>query len=78
MTRVRVSTTVDQQLLTAARALMAERNDAAVVDAALEALLARHRAAALDRSYAAYDTAPLDSEDEWGDLESFHDAAAAS
>ena len=78
MPRVRVSTTVDQQLLTAARALMAERNDAAVVDAALEALLARHRAAALDRAYEAYDTTPLDDEDEWGDLESFHDAAAAS
>jgi hypothetical protein len=78
MTRVRVSTTVDDELLTRARALFHGRNDAAVVDAALEALLARHRAAELDRNYEAYDASPLDAGDEWGDLASFRDAAARS
>jgi hypothetical protein len=35
----------------------------------------RHeRRAAVDASYAAYDTQPLDEADEWGDLASFHDA----
>lgn len=29
-------------------------------------------------SYAAYDAAPLDTEDAWGDLASFRDAASAS
>jgi hypothetical protein len=40
--------------------------------------VARHRAAEVDESYAAYDAAPLDTEDEWGDLASFRQAAAAS
>ena len=34
--------------------------------------------AELDASYAAYDAAPLDVEDDWGDLASFREAAAAS
>ena len=46
--------------------------------AALEALLARHRAAEVDASYAAYDDHPLDEPDEWGDLASFRQAASAS
>ena len=45
---------------------------------ALEALLARHRAAEIDASYAAYDRHPLDEPDAWGDLASFRRAAAAS
>ena len=49
-----------------------------VIDAALEALLLRHRAAEADASYAAYDEHPLDEPDEWGDLASFRQAAAAS
>ncbi len=53
-------------------------NDAAVLDAALEALLARHRAAEIDASYAVYDEHPLDEPDEWGDLAAFRDAAGAS
>ncbi len=52
--------------------------DAALIDAALEALLVRYRAAELDASYAAYDDHPLDEPDEWGDLASFRQAAAAS
>jgi hypothetical protein len=41
-------------------------------------LLARHRAAEVDASYTAYDEHPLDETDEWGDLASFRQAAAAS
>ena len=78
MPRVRVSTTVDEELLTRARRARVNANDAALLDAALEALLARERSAELDASYAAYDETPLDTEDEWGDLASFRDAAAAS
>jgi hypothetical protein len=52
--------------------------DAVLVDEALQALLARHRAAQIDASYAAYDEHPLHEPDEWGDLASFRRAAAAS
>jgi surface antigen len=76
--RVRVSTTVDQELLAAARKLDPETNDAALLDAALAALIARHRRAEVDASYVAYDEHPLGEPDEWGDLESFRSAAAAS
>lgn len=53
-------------------------NDAALIDAALKALLVRHRAVELDASYAAYDEHPLAEPDEWGDLASFRQAASAS
>jgi hypothetical protein len=78
MTRVRVSTTVDETLLRRARGLYAEQTDAALLDEALHALLARHRAAEIDAGYAAYDKHPLDEPDAWGDLASFRDAAASS
>jgi hypothetical protein len=78
MPRARVSTTVDEQLLTSARELRAGLPDAALLDEALRALLASHRAAELDAAYAAYDEHPLATPDEWGDLESFRSAAAAS
>ena len=78
MPRARVSTTVDERLLAAARRARSDLNDAALLDAALEALLARERAAELDASYGAYDETPLDSADEWGDLASFREAAARS
>jgi hypothetical protein len=55
-----------------------KRRDAALVDAALQSLLDRHRAAELDASYAAYDHHPLDEPDEWGDPASFRRAAAAT
>jgi len=76
MTRARVSTTVDESLLSDARRLRSELNDAALLDEALSALLAKHRSAKIDASYAAYDDHPIDERDAWGDLESFHDAAA--
>ncbi|HEX2415011.1 MAG TPA: hypothetical protein VHJ37_07335 [Thermoleophilaceae bacterium] len=78
MARTRLSTTVDADLLTGARRARAGLTDAALIDAALEALLERHRAAELDASYAAYDEHPLAERDEWGDLASFREAAAAS
>jgi len=49
-----------------------------LLDAALAALLARQRAAELDASYRAYDETPLDTPDEWGDLDSFREAAGRS
>lgn len=78
MARVRVSTTVDEELLESARRLRGRTTDAALLDEALRALLARHRAAEVDASYAAYDEHPLDEPDEWGDLASFREAAANS
>jgi hypothetical protein len=79
MTRTRLSTTVDAALLEGARRLRSGSTDAALVDEALdEALLARHRAAEIVVSYAAYDRHPLDEPDAWGDLASFRRAAGAS
>jgi len=78
MARSRVSTTVDQHLLAEARTANPQHNDAALFDAALAALLARSRAAAIDDSYRGYDEHPIDEPDEWGDLDSFRAAASAS
>lgn len=78
MARERVSTTVDGELLADARGLRAGMNDAALFDEALAALVARHRAAEIDKSYDAYDEHPIDEPDDWGDLASFREAAAAS
>ncbi len=78
MARVRISTTVDSDLLAGARHAYADASDAVVIDEALRALLARHRAAEIDSAYAAYDRRPLDEEDEWGDLASFRPAAGTT
>ena len=78
MARVRISTTVDEQLLTSARRARSELADSALIDEALAALLARNRAVEIDAAYAAYDSYPLDSSDEWGDLASFRKAAGES
>lgn len=78
MARIRVSTTVDESLIEQARRLRSDMNDAALLDEALSALVARHRAAEIDAGYAAYDEHPLDESDEWGDLASFREAAASS
>jgi hypothetical protein len=78
MPRVRVSTTVDEQLLTQARRTRSGLADSALIDEALAALLARHRAVEVDAAYAAYDRVPLDADDEWGDLASFRRAAGPS
>jgi hypothetical protein len=78
MARIRLSTTVDAALLQNARRLHSGSTDAALVDEALAALLARYRAAELDLSYAAYDQHPLDEPDAWGDLASFRRAAGGT
>jgi Arc/MetJ family transcription regulator len=78
MSRIRLSTTVDEDLLQTARRMRSSATDAAMIDEALRALLARHRSAEIDESYAAYDEHPLDERDEWGDLASFREAAGRS
>jgi hypothetical protein len=78
MARTRVSTTVNEDLLASARRVRSGATDAALIDEALEALLARHRAAEIDASYAGYEEHPLDEPDEWGNLAEFRQAAAAS
>lgn len=74
MSRRRISTTVDDKLLDTARHLRDWPNDATMLNAALEALVARHREAEIDAAYRAYERHPLDEPDEWGDLASFHAA----
>jgi hypothetical protein len=78
MSRVRVSTTVDEHLLSGARRALNGQPDAVVIDEALRSLLLRHRSAEVDAAYAAYDAHPIDEPDEWGDLASFRAAAAAT
>jgi len=79
MARSRLSTTVDDELLARARELKAGATDAALIDDALAALLARHRASEIDAAYdSAYDVHPLDEPDDWGDLASFREAAGAT
>lgn len=57
---------MDETLLVTARRLLASSTDAALLDEALAALLARYRAAEIDGSYSAYDEHPLSEADEWG------------
>ena len=78
MNRIRLSTTVDAELLSGARGLRVHRTDAALIDEALRALLERHRSAEVDAGYVAYDAHPTDEPDEWGDLASWRRAASAS
>ena len=78
MSRTRLSTTVDDELLQAARRVRSGDTDAAMIDEALRALVARHRSAEVEASYTAYDEHPLDEPDDWGDLASFREAAARS
>ena len=76
MARIRVSTTVDDQLLATARRLQPGQPDSMLLDQALAALLALHRRAEVDAAYTASDRHPIDEPDEWGDLGSFRTAAS--
>lgn len=77
MAKVRLSTTVDGELLSRARKLHAGPTDASLLEAALEALLRQHREAEIDRDYLrAYQEQPVETRDEWGGLTSFLDKAA--
>lgn len=78
MSRMRVSTAVDGDLLTRARRLRSGATDASLLDELLTALVAQHRAAEVDAPYAAYAAHSLDEVDEWVDLASFRDAAGAT
>ena len=69
---------MDAHLLASARRVRSGITDAALIDEALAALLARHRSAEVDAGYAAYDEHPADEPDEWGDLASWRRAAGAS
>lgn len=75
MPRIRVSTTVDETLLSRAREIRAGANDATILDESLKALLRVHRSAEVDAAYTSYDEHPLNQPDEWGDLASFRQAA---
>ena len=61
-----------------ARGLRHSATDAALIDEALSALVARYRSGEIDNAYAAYDERPPEEPDEWGDLASFREAAAKS
>ena len=78
MSRVRVSTTVSEDLLAKAREACLGLNDAKLLDKALEALLHQYRSAEIDSSYQLYDQTPISEVDEWGDLASFREAASSS
>lgn len=76
MNRTRISTTVDTELLYAARSVAVGKTDASLMDEALSVLLDRYGSVAeIDASYAAYDRQPLNEPDAWGDLGSFREAA---
>jgi hypothetical protein len=88
MARVRVSTTVDADLLHRARVVHGAQTDASLVEAALMSLLDSHRRAevdaAYDRAYGAGPTsaasaAATDAEttDAWGDLAAWRAAVSA-
>ncbi len=78
MNRIRLSTTVNAELLGSARRVRSGVTDAALIDEALAALVARYRSAEVDAGYAAYDEHPAEEPDEWGDLASWRRAAGAS
>jgi dihydroxyacetone kinase DhaKLM complex PTS-EIIA-like component DhaM len=78
MSRARISTTVDAELLASARRARSGIADSALIDEALAALMAQQREAEIDAAYAAYDAHPLAEKDEWGDLASFRAAAGVS
>jgi hypothetical protein len=75
MTRTRVSTTVDQHLLSSARELRQGATDAALLDEALGTFLAHNRAVEIDASYSAYDDHPLDRPDAWGGIAASRESA---
>lgn len=78
MSRVRVSTTVDGELLRAARAAVGGATDSYVLETALKALLWSYRSAAVDSAYeTAYAVAPLTTSDDCGDLESWRNDAGS-
>lgn len=78
MAHVRLSTTVDGDLLAKAREINPGATDSTLVEAALRLLLREHRRAKIDAAYAKAYADGNDAVDEWGDLNAFLDAAVAS
>jgi hypothetical protein len=78
MSRVRVSTTVDSDLLAEARRIRSESNDATLLDEALRSLVASNRSGEIDAAYGSYDDLPIETPDEWGSLAEFRNAAGSS
>lgn len=79
MSRVRVSTTVDRDLLAEARELHGGQTDSSLVEAGLAALVRQYRHEQVAQMYAdAYEQHPADKVDDWGDLGTFLDAAGRS
>lgn len=79
MTKVRVSTTVDADLLARARQAHGPATDASLLEAALSALLDTRRRAEVDAAYdQAYSRAPVTEPDAWGDLASWRGRAAST
>lgn len=78
MTRIRISTTVDSDLLNTARSARGGVNDARLLDEALGLLVAQHQRAEIDAAIAqGYARHPIDEPDEWGNLVEFIDAVRA-
>lgn len=77
MPRVRISLTVDEELLKTVRRLRAGVPDSVLVEEALAALVTRNRSAEIDAAYAVYGRKPLETSDEWGDLASWRAAAGS-
>ena len=77
MPKVRVSTTVDSDLLARARRAHGKATDASLLEAALESLLNAHRGAEVDAAYErAYSSAPVTEPDAWGDLDAWRRPAS--
>ena len=78
MAKVRVSTTVDEDLLARARRAHGPATDASLLEAALSALLDTRRRAEVDAAYdRAYLALPADQPDAWGDLASWRESVAS-
>jgi hypothetical protein len=78
MPKVRVSTTVDADLLARARRAHGRATDASLLEAALESLLDAHRRAEVDAAYdRVYSTAPVTEPDAWGDLDAWRRQASS-
>lgn len=78
MTKVRVSTTVDADLLARARQAHGETTDASLLEAALSALLDARRQSEVDAAYdRAYSATPVTAPDAWGDLAAWRRQASS-
>ena len=79
MSRVKLSTTVDEELLSEARRLHEGMADSALVEAGRAALVRELRDEPLARLYAeAYKRYPADEPDDWGDVRTLLDADGGS